>query len=66
MYKQNRAATPVIATILMVAIVVVLAATISVLFLGVTEDVNEPAPNVADTTGEFEPGLTSRLSALHT
>jgi flagellin-like protein len=61
MYKQNRAATPVIATILMVAIVVVLAATISVFFLGVTEDVNEPAPNVADTTGEFEPGADKQV-----
>lgn len=55
MSQQNRAATPVIATILMIAIVVVLAATISVFFLGVTEDINEPAPSVADTTGEFEP-----------
>jgi FlaG/FlaF family flagellin (archaellin) len=45
----------------MVAIVVVLAATISVLFLGVTEDVNEPAPNVADTTGEFEPGADKQV-----
>lgn len=53
MYQQDRAVTPVISTILMVAIVVVLAATISVFVFGVTEDVNQPAPNVADTTGEF-------------
>ncbi|MDB2225786.1 type IV pilin N-terminal domain-containing protein [Halorubrum ezzemoulense] len=55
MNQQGRAVTPVISTILMVAIVVILAATVSVFFLGVVGDINEPAPNVADTTGEFEP-----------
>lgn len=59
MDQRDRAVTPVISTILMVAIVVILAATVSVFFLGVVEDVNEPAPNVADTTGEFEPGSES-------
>jgi flagellin-like protein len=54
MNQQDRAVTPVIATILMVAVMIVLAATISVFFFGVTEDINEPAPNVADTKGEFE------------
>jgi len=54
MNQQDRAVTPVISTILMVAIVIVLAATTSVFFFGVTEDINEPAPIVADTTGEFE------------
>jgi len=53
MNQQDRAVTPVIAIILMVAVLIVLAAAISVTFLGVTEDINEPAPNVADTTGEF-------------
>ena len=43
----------------MVAIVVILAATISVLVLDFTEDLNDPAPNVADTTGEFEVGAGS-------
>ena len=56
MYKQNRAVTPVISTILLVAIVVVLSATVSVAFLGVTETLTEPAPVVAYTTGEFEIG----------
>jgi len=56
MNQQDRAVTPVIAIILMVAVLIVLAAAISVSFFGVTEDINEPAPNVADTTGEFEPG----------
>jgi FlaG/FlaF family flagellin (archaellin) len=37
----------------MVAIVVILAATISVIVLDFTEDLDDPAPNVADTTGEF-------------
>ena len=54
MNQQDRGVTPVISTILMVAIVIILAATVSVYFLGVTEDINEPAPNVADTTGELE------------
>ena len=53
MEKQDRAVTPVISTILMVAIVVILAAVISTFAIGFTENLNEPAPNVADTTGEF-------------
>jgi len=56
MNQQDRAVTPVIATILMVAVVVILSATASVFFFDVTEDINEPAPNVADTTGAFEAG----------
>ena len=56
MNQQDRAVTPVIAIILMVAVLIILASAISVTFLGVTEDINEPAPNVADTTGEFIPG----------
>ena len=62
MDQQDRGITPVISTILMVAIVVILAATVSVSFLGVAEDSIEPAPNVADTTGEFAvtpPGETA-------
>lgn len=38
----------------MIVTVIVFAATTSVFLLGVTEDINESAPNVADTTGEFE------------
>lgn len=53
MKQQDRAVTPVISTVLMVAIVIILAATASVFFLDFTEKINEPAPNVADTTGEF-------------
>ena len=54
MNQQDRAVTPVISTILMVAVVVLLAATVSIFAFDVTEDINEPAPNVADTAGEFE------------
>jgi FlaG/FlaF family flagellin (archaellin) len=40
----------------MVAIVVLLAATVSVFFFDVTEDINQPAPVVGQTSGEFEAG----------
>jgi len=56
MSQQDRAVTPVISTILVVAIVVILAATVSVALLGITEYLTEPAPIVTDTTGEFEAG----------
>lgn len=62
MNQQDRAVTPVVSTIFMIAIVVVLAATVSVFFFGVAGDINEPAPNIADTTGEFTvtpPGETA-------
>lgn len=54
MNQEDRAVAPVIATILMVAVVVILAAVLSVAVLEFREDINEPAPNVADTTGEFQ------------
>lgn len=53
MNQQNRAVTPVISTILMIAIVVGLAATISVFVLDFTEDLDDPAPNVGQSTGSF-------------
>jgi flagellin-like protein len=63
MDQQGRAVAPVISTILMVAIVVVLAATVSVFFFDITEDFdenfNQPAPNIADTTGEFVAGSSA-------
>jgi flagellin-like protein len=55
MNQQDRAVTSVISTILMVAIVVVLAATISVFVLDFTGDLDDPAPNVAQSTGSFLP-----------
>lgn len=55
MTQQDRAVTPVISTTLVVAIVIILASTVSVVFFDIAEDINEPAPNIADSTGEFEP-----------
>ena len=52
----DRGVLPVIGVILMVAVVVILAAIVSVVAFGFVSDINEPAPNVADTTGEFEAG----------
>jgi len=53
---QNRSVSPVISVILMIAIVVILTAVLSAFVLNSTESLDDPAPNVADTTGEFEPG----------
>ena len=50
----DRGVSEVISVIMMVAIVVILAATASVFFLDSAEVISEPAPNVADTTGEFQ------------
>lgn len=60
MSRQDRAVTPVVSIILMVAIVVILASTVSVFFFDVTEDINEPAPVVGQTSGEFEPGADAQ------
>lgn len=53
MSQQHRAVSPVISTILVVAIVIVLAATISVFVLGFGENVRDPPPNIAQSNGEF-------------
>ena len=55
----NRAVSPIISVILMVAIAVILTATISIFVLGFTEDLNDTAPVVGQTSGEFEPGSDS-------
>jgi len=60
MSRWDRAVTPVVSTILVVAIVVVLATTISVFLFGATENLNEPAPIVGQTSGEFEPGADAQ------
>ncbi|MFC7078046.1 type IV pilin N-terminal domain-containing protein [Haloarcula halophila] len=57
--EPNRAVSPVISVILMVAIAVILTATISIFVLGFTEDLNDTAPVVGQTSGEFEPGSGS-------
>jgi flagellin-like protein len=56
MKQADKGVSSAIATVLMVAIVVVLAAAISASFFDVAEDLREPAPNVADTTGKFVAG----------
>lgn len=56
MWSERRGAVPVISVILLVAIVVILAAIIAVAVLGFTEDVDDPAPNVAQISSEFDAG----------
>lgn len=53
MATADRGVSSVISVILMVATVVILAATVSVFALDFGERINQPAPNVVDTTGEF-------------
>jgi flagellin-like protein len=54
--ERARAVAPVISTILMVAIAVVLAATISVFVLDLGESVEDPAPTVGQSTGTLVGG----------
>jgi flagellin-like protein len=61
MKLSRRGVAPIISVILMVGIVVVLAGVISVFVLDFTESVDDPAPNVADTTGEFVPGADEQI-----
>lgn len=51
--SPSRAVSPVIANILVVAIVVILAATVSVFALGFTDDTNQPGPVVGQSSGEL-------------
>lgn len=53
MSENWRGASSVISVILMVAVVVILSATASVAFLDISENINEPAPQIAQSTGEF-------------
>lgn len=50
----SRAVSPVIANVLLVAVVVVLAATVSVFALGFLEDTNDPGPVVGQSSGTLE------------
>ncbi|MEZ3116678.1 type IV pilin [Halobaculum sp. MBLA0147] len=50
---DRRGVSPVIATVLLVAVVVVLAATLGGFALGIDEELSEPAPNVASASGEL-------------
>lgn len=49
--SASRGISSVVATILLVAVVVVLAATLSVFVFGVADDVDEAAPTVAQSSG---------------
>ena len=55
MRKKDRAVTPAISSILIVAIVVILAATVSVFALGFVDETQEPSPVVGQSTGDLEP-----------
>jgi len=55
MISDARGASPVIGTVLVVAIVVVLAATLSVFAGGFLDELREPAPTVARSSGALTP-----------
>lgn len=62
MRENWRGVSSVISVILMVAVVAILSAVASVAVLDVSEDINEPAPQVAQSAGELitnEPGTGS-------
>ncbi|QIO23765.1 type IV pilin [Haloarcula sp. JP-L23] len=51
---DERAVTPVVAVVLLVALVVVLAASVTAATVGYASDLRGPAPTVAQSSGEFE------------
>lgn len=59
MRVPDRGLSSVIGVILMVAVTVIIAAVAGVVALGFVADVQEPAPNVAETSGEFVAGASS-------
>jgi FlaG/FlaF family flagellin (archaellin) len=50
---STRGVTPVVSEVLLIAVVVVVATTVSVFALGVGEETREPAPAVAQSSGTF-------------
>lgn len=50
---SSRAVSSVVATVLMVAVVVTLSATVSGFAFGVTDDIEQPGPNVGQSSGEL-------------
>ena len=52
--SDDRALTPVIGVVLLVAVTLLLAATVSATVFGATADLTEPAPTVAQASGEFD------------
>ncbi|MEZ3164213.1 type IV pilin [Halorubrum sp. RMP-47] len=53
MTTQSRGVSSVVSTILLVAIVVILSATLPVFTLGVADDLRNPGPYVSQSSGEF-------------
>lgn len=53
--RKNRGVSPVIGVILMVALVVILAAVISTFSLGFVDELRNPGPTIAQSSGEFIP-----------
>jgi flagellin-like protein len=58
---SERAVSPVIGVIFMIAVTVIVATVAGVVLFGFVADVQEPAPNVAETSGEFEPGADDQV-----
>ncbi|VTT88060.1 Vng1974h [Halorubrum sp. DM2] len=53
MPERSRGVTSVVSTVLLVAIVVVLSATLSVFALGVTDELQDPGPYVSQSSGQL-------------
>jgi len=51
---SDRAASPVVGVVVLVAMVLIVAATVGWAGLGFSEQLREPAPNVAESTGNLE------------
>ena len=64
--RDRRAASPVVGVVLVVALVVIVAAGVGWAGLGFSEQLREPAPNVAESNGEFvaDPGITGQIVRL--
>jgi FlaG/FlaF family flagellin (archaellin) len=57
----GRGVSPATAVLLMSAVTIIIAAVIGAFVLGIGGQTEEPAPNVADTTGEFVPGANEQV-----
>lgn len=58
---DNRGVSSVIGVILMVGLVVILSSVVGVFALSIADNINEPAPIVSQTTGEFVPGADEQV-----
>ncbi|MFC6973859.1 type IV pilin [Halomicroarcula sp. GCM10025709] len=56
--STERGVSPVVSTVLLVAVVVILASTVSVVAFGFTSQVDEPAPVVAQSSGQLVRDVT--------